>query len=241
MRILNHWWWLRLRLAGTALFAVMFTLLYLSGPAAAQAPFCEEGQAPQFVAGFLALAEQLGDQMGSPVECEHPEAATGDTLQQTSTGLAFYRQSTNTPTFTNGSDHWALTPDGLVSWTGESIDPPGAAIAPIPEPGPAEEPIAAPEPAPAPIAAPGVRSPGEIRTLPASMTDQRACYEMGQGDRTQDSAAGVPLNSEIPRTAGLVRRREGKTVAAVGLEAVSSANCGIAYLDGYEGAPFQQR
>jgi hypothetical protein len=45
-------------------------------------------------------------------------------LQETSTGLAFYRASTNTPTFTDGFQHWALTAFGLVNWTGAAIDPP---------------------------------------------------------------------------------------------------------------------
>ncbi len=62
--------------------------------------------------------------MGTPVECEHTNPVNGDSLQQTTTGLAFYRKSTNTPTFTNGSEHWALTPTGTVYWTGGSIDPP---------------------------------------------------------------------------------------------------------------------
>jgi len=70
------------------------------------------------------LHDEVAEEMGTPVECEHPDAVTGDTLQRTTVGLAFYRKSTNTPTFTNGSTHWALTPDGLATWTGESIDPP---------------------------------------------------------------------------------------------------------------------
>jgi hypothetical protein len=53
-------------------------------------------------------------------------------MQATTTGgLAFYRQSTNTPTFTDGFNHWALTGDGLIAWTGSAIDPPGnTAVAP---------------------------------------------------------------------------------------------------------------
>lgn len=93
-------------------------------------PFCAPGQSPQFTFGFAALKAQLDARMGEPQECVHVEAATGDTLQQTTTGLAFYRKATNTPTFTNGSEHWALTSDGLVYWTGSSIDPPAGAAPP---------------------------------------------------------------------------------------------------------------
>jgi hypothetical protein len=98
-------------------------------PAAAQsAPFCARGESPTFVFGFAALREQVGDAMGAAIECEHANPDNGDTLQQTTTGLSFYRKSTNTPTFTDGFDHWGLTSDGLVTWTGSSIDPPGVNV-----------------------------------------------------------------------------------------------------------------
>jgi hypothetical protein len=38
--------------------------------------------------------------------------------------LGFYRQHTNTPTFTTGFEHWGMTPTGMLYWTGDSIDPP---------------------------------------------------------------------------------------------------------------------
>ncbi len=97
-----------------------------TGPA-----FCQPGQSPQFVFGFAALKAKLGAAMGDPIECEHANPENGDTLQQTTTGLAFYRKSTNTPTFTNGFQHWAITSQGLVYWTGDSIDPPASAT-PVP-------------------------------------------------------------------------------------------------------------
>jgi hypothetical protein len=83
-----------------------------------------------FRAGFAALSDQLGPTMGDPTTCEYPDpAGTGDVEQNTTTGLAFWRKSTNTPTFTNGFDHWARTPAGVTRWTGTSVDPP-------PEPAP---------------------------------------------------------------------------------------------------------
>jgi hypothetical protein len=90
-----------------------------TGPA-----FCEAGKQPEFAFGFAQLKARLGDKMGTPIECEHTNADNGDSLLQTTTGLAFYRKATNTPTFTNGFEHWALTAQGLVYWTGDSIDPP---------------------------------------------------------------------------------------------------------------------
>ena len=66
--------------------------------------------------------------MGNPTSCEYGDPrGSGDTLQSTGKGLSFYRRSTNTPTFTTGFEHWALTPLGTMYWTGDSIDPPDAA------------------------------------------------------------------------------------------------------------------
>ena len=94
---------------------------------AQSAPFCGQGSSPKFSYGFADLKARLGSAMGDPVECEHTDGTSGDVLQQTTTGLAFWRKSTNTPTFTDGFNHWALTPNGLLSWTGQSVDPPSTA------------------------------------------------------------------------------------------------------------------
>jgi hypothetical protein len=86
--------------------------------------FCRPGESPKFQFGLLALKGMLGDAMGDPIECEHPNSANGDTLQRTTKGLAYYRKATNTPTFTNGDEHWALRPEGLLYWVGPAVDPP---------------------------------------------------------------------------------------------------------------------
>lgn len=121
------------------IFAVVGALLGVpvSDAAAQTAPFCAPGQTPQFQAGFAALKARLGPTMGEPIECEHANSDNGDTLQETTTGLAFYRRATNTPTFTDGFRHWALTSAGLVYWEGSSIDPPVAAAPPSPPSPPA--------------------------------------------------------------------------------------------------------
>ncbi|MFN8637058.1 MAG: hypothetical protein U0893_24690 [Chloroflexota bacterium] len=93
-------------------------------PPATSGNFCRPGESPKFQFGFLALKELLGDVMGDPVECEHPNSANGDTLQRTTRGLVYYRKATNTPTFTNGAEHWAITPRGLLYWVGPAVDPP---------------------------------------------------------------------------------------------------------------------
>ncbi|HLZ30142.1 MAG TPA: hypothetical protein VKV73_22700 [Chloroflexota bacterium] len=112
---------LGLVLAGTLLGGAM--------PASADdGDHCPSGKTPQFVFGFADLSALLGDSMGAAATCEFPDSrGTGDVHQQTRTGLAFWRKSTNTPTFTNGSEHWALTSRGLVYWQGSGIDPPANA------------------------------------------------------------------------------------------------------------------
>jgi hypothetical protein len=86
---------------------------------------CARGVAPGFVAGFAQLKSRLGDLMGNPLTCEYPDPnGTGDVHQMTTKGLAFWRKATNTPTFTNGSEHWGHTAGGWMYWRGESIDPP---------------------------------------------------------------------------------------------------------------------
>lgn len=88
------------------------------------APYCDVDQAAEWLPALVPLSEQLGDVMGDPVECPHPAGNNDDTLQQTTTGLAILRAMTGAPTFTDGTTHWALTVSGLVSWTGDSLDPP---------------------------------------------------------------------------------------------------------------------
>src|SRR5205814_6748572 len=109
--------------------ALLATLVLVPVPsvAAQTAQGCQAGEAPHFTFGFADLKAQVGDAMGEPITCEFSDpSGTGDVHQRTTTGLAFWRKSTNTPTFTNGSEHWAQTPAGWVTWTGTSVDPPAA-------------------------------------------------------------------------------------------------------------------
>ena len=109
------------------------TLVVVPAPTAAAqtAQGCQAGEVPHFTFGFADLKAHIGGPMGDPVTCEFADPnGTGDVHQRTTTGLAFWRKSTNTPTFTNGFDHWAETPQGWVTWTGASVDPPLATAYP---------------------------------------------------------------------------------------------------------------
>lgn len=88
------------------------------------ASFCAAGTAPAFVLGLAELKRHVGEGMGEPMECEHRDPTSGDTLQHTTTGLAYYRATSNTPVFTDGWRHFALTARGVVTWEGPSPDPP---------------------------------------------------------------------------------------------------------------------
>jgi hypothetical protein len=112
---------------------VVYDLLGLLGLARVRAalglpPICERFH-PTFLYGFADLKVRIGDKMGRPLECERAIHPSGDTQQRTTTGLAYYRKGVNIPTFTNGSDHWALTHNGLVYWIGDVVDPPGMSAA----------------------------------------------------------------------------------------------------------------
>ena len=82
---------------------------------------------PRFVHGVATLKLVVGKDMGEPLECERVTNAAGDTEQRTTTGLAYYRAASNTVAFTNGWDHWALTTNGAVHWTGQELEPPPGA------------------------------------------------------------------------------------------------------------------
>ncbi|HEV7663378.1 MAG TPA: hypothetical protein VGQ62_07570 [Chloroflexota bacterium] len=99
----------------------------LAAGARGESPFCAPGQVPAFPPEGLALQVELGETMGVPIECPHADLVTRDSIQATTTGLSFFRSTTNTPTFTNGQQHWALTPAGVLAWAGAGSDPPASA------------------------------------------------------------------------------------------------------------------
>ncbi len=115
------------RIFGVLLALALLLVQPAAGAQAQAAPYCAASASPRFANGFATLKASLGDVMGDPLECEHNDGTSGDVLQQTTTGLAFWRQSTNTPTFTDGYHKWALTSRGLVAWEGTANDPPATA------------------------------------------------------------------------------------------------------------------
>jgi len=78
-----------------------------AGVALAQTPF-------QFKLGFKALADQIPEVVGQPLEEEH-YGPNGDSLQQTTTGLMVWREADNWTAFTDGSTTWINGPYGVQS------------------------------------------------------------------------------------------------------------------------------
>lgn len=108
-----------------SVFALLGATVVAPRPVEAQgAAHCPPGQSPQFVLGIGQLHQRLGATMGVPLECEHINPENGDTVQHTTTGLAYYRPSINTPIFTDGQTHWALSGNQLVMWRNQSVEPP---------------------------------------------------------------------------------------------------------------------
>ena len=115
------------QVGGTATpFTVAARQLPSPSPVAQTSETCSVA-APRFVHGTATLKAALGERMGEATECERVVDAAGNTEQKTTVGLAYYRARSNTAAFTNGFDHWALGPSGVVHWTGDDLEPPTGA------------------------------------------------------------------------------------------------------------------
>lgn len=69
-------------------------ILAAAVPASAEDSVAAPSPSPRFVLGFKALADQIPDVAGTPLENEH-YGANGDSLQQTSNGLLAWRKADN--------------------------------------------------------------------------------------------------------------------------------------------------
>ncbi|HEX2923954.1 MAG TPA: hypothetical protein VHS28_08005 [Chloroflexota bacterium] len=73
-----------------------------------------EAQAgPQFQFGFSTLASLIPSIVGQPLENEHFDVTSGNSLQQTTNGLMVWRKADNVAAFTDGSTTWVIGPQGL--------------------------------------------------------------------------------------------------------------------------------
>ncbi len=91
----------------TSLIVVLALYLAAVGSASAQS-------APELRLGFRALADQIPNTVGRPLEDEH-YSANGDSLQSTTNGLLVWRKADNWTAFTDGYRTWINGPNGLES------------------------------------------------------------------------------------------------------------------------------
>lgn len=70
-------------------------------------------QSWEFRMGFKALADQIPQVAGQPIENEH-WGDNGDSLQRTTNGLMAWRKADNWTAFTNGARTWVNGPEGVV-------------------------------------------------------------------------------------------------------------------------------
>jgi hypothetical protein len=68
---------------------------------------------PEYRLGFAALAAEIPDIVGEPLEDEHYEHPTGDSLQATTRGLMVWRKADNWTAFTDGHRTWINGPNGI--------------------------------------------------------------------------------------------------------------------------------
>lgn len=135
------------------LLAIGIAALTLGGAALAE-------ESPEFKLGFEALAAQIPDVVGVPLENEHYDP-NGDSLQRTTTGLMVWRKADNLAAFTNGHRTWVSGPFGLQqrgnderfdweSQTAASGATPTAPATPTASPSPPTVATSTPSPTPAP-------------------------------------------------------------------------------------------
>jgi hypothetical protein len=127
--------------------AVLASLAMVASTALAQGT-------PEFKLGFKALADQIPQVAGVPLENEH-WGANGDSLQQTTTGLMAWRKADNWTAFTNGSRTWVNGPFGVMERANEERFAWEADAASAARPAPPQAPTVAPLPTAAPPASSG--------------------------------------------------------------------------------------
>ena len=176
------------RLALLMIPMLVLGILAATTPASTEDSVAAPSPSPRFVLGFKALADQIPDVVGTPLENEH-YGANGDSLQQTSNGLLAWRKADNWTAFTNGSMTWVNGPNGIQEransdrfpWENDDRSQVQASqqsvalspAAPAPTAQPTEAPKAPPAPTPPPAPAPMVFSNPNIYHAEPRVRDVR--------------------------------------------------------------------
>ena len=168
-----------------ALVMVLASVGFSAGVVSAQT-------APEFQLGFKALADQIPDIVGTPLENEHFNISNGNSEQHTSKGLMVWRKADNWTAYTNGYMTWINGPNGVQSrlntdrfdWEHDPVVAPQSAATP------------ASTAAPAPTAPPASNVVTEVTYPPIIINGNRALDSSGRplvwknGQPCQDPAQG---------------------------------------------------
>jgi uncharacterized integral membrane protein (TIGR00698 family) len=105
-------------------------------PLGAWTPVCEGSDATGLAGAFVGLSAQLGPRIGKPLGCATTDAATGNTIQRTSHGVATLSRRTGLAAFSDGRHTWSIRGSRMLEWNGRVPESPGSAravpIAPAP-------------------------------------------------------------------------------------------------------------
>ncbi len=94
---------------------LLLGLMLALGAALAPATTALAETTPDFRLGFKALAHQIPEIVGQPLDNEQYDPASGDSIQRTSRGLMVWRREDNITAFTDGTTTWLDGPLGLQS------------------------------------------------------------------------------------------------------------------------------
>jgi peptidoglycan/xylan/chitin deacetylase (PgdA/CDA1 family) len=108
---------------GLWILVLVTAILAATPPLPAWGQVAQNACVVQFGPDMANLEAAIGEAMGQPLDCEHHIDSTGEMVQATSTGTAWYRSSDSAAEFTDGYHRWELGRDGLVYWSSPDATP----------------------------------------------------------------------------------------------------------------------
>jgi len=106
-----------------ALAVLLACVTVLGGVAGARAAELPGDCKLEFGPDLADLRDAIGDAMGQPTGCETTIDSGGDTMQTTSSGMAWYLLGAGAAIFTDGYHRWELDQQGLTYWESPDATP----------------------------------------------------------------------------------------------------------------------
>jgi len=102
---------------------VLFALLMAPAPPFGAATQTAHADCADFGPDLANLRLAVGDAMGQAIDCETPIDSSGNTIQHTTTGTAWFTVDPAGAIFTDGYQRWDLDPNGLTYWSSPDATP----------------------------------------------------------------------------------------------------------------------